>query len=151
VNIRKAIPQDIDAMLALDRESATSSHLSERQYQELCTSTGSDCTRLTLVAALPKAGLAGFLIARYLAPEWELENIVVAAEARRKGVGKRLLEALVAAARETDSVAVYLEVRESNAAARALYKRQGFRETGRRKSYYTNPLEDAVLYSLTLD
>ena len=89
-------------------------------------------------------------MAQHLAPEWELENIVVAPAARRKGLGKRLLEALLAAARETNSRSVFLEVRASNAAARSLYEKAGFEPTGRRKSYYTNSAEDAVLYRLTL-
>ena len=59
--------------------------------------------------------ILGFLVAQHLAPEWELENIVVAPTARRKGLGKRLLDALLDAARETNSNSVFLEVRESNA------------------------------------
>ena len=89
-------------------------------------------------------------MARHLAPEWELENIVVAPAARRTGLGKRLLNALLSQARETNSAAVFLEVRESNTAARSLYEKTGFQLTGRRKAYYTNPQEDAVLYRLTL-
>jgi len=98
----------------------------------------------------PGAKISGFLVARHLAPEWELENIVVAPSARRIGLGSRLLNALLANARETDSEAVFLEVRESNAAARSLYEKAGFEPTGRRKAYYTNPAEDAVLYRLLL-
>ena len=98
----------------------------------------------------PSSGVVGFLIARHLAPEWELENIVVAHIARRKGLGKLLLNALLSAARETNSDSVFLEVRESNAAARTLYEKAGFEQTGRRKTYYTNPTEDAVLYRGTL-
>jgi [ribosomal protein S18]-alanine N-acetyltransferase len=90
------------------------------------------------------------LVARHLAPEWELENIVVAPSARRQGLGNRLLNALLAAARETHSASVFLEVRESNSAARTLYEKAGFKQTGRRKSYYTDPLEDAVLYRQTI-
>ena len=43
---------------------------------------------------------------------------------------------------------MFLEVRESNAAARTLYEKAGFEQTGRRHSYYTSPLEDAILYRL---
>lgn len=143
----------------LERQCATAADWSEEQYRGLF-ATGT-VQRLALVAdrtaedgsetgLSARAELVGFLVARHLAPEWELENIVVAPLARRRGVGKRLLEALLAAARETRSEAVYLEFRESNAAARALYEKMGFRETGRRKSYYTKPLEDAVLCSLAL-
>jgi [ribosomal protein S18]-alanine N-acetyltransferase len=88
----------------------------------------------------------GFLVARHVASEWELENIVVAPLARRKGLGQQLLDALLVAARETNSSSVFLEVRESNAAARCLYEKAAFEQTGRRKSYYTDPVEDAVLY-----
>ncbi len=70
--------------------------------------------------------------------------------ARQKGIGKRLFESLLAAARETNSSSVFLEVRESNAAARTLYEGVGFEPTGRRKSYYTDPIEDAVLYRRTV-
>ncbi len=95
-------------------------------------------------------GVLGFLVAQHIAPEWELENIVVAPAARRTGLGKRLLDALLTQARETNSAAVFLEVRESNTAARTLYEKAGFEQTGRRKSYYRDPVEDAILYRRTL-
>jgi ribosomal-protein-alanine N-acetyltransferase len=59
------------------------------------------------------------------------------------------LEALLDAAHQTKS-SVFLEVRESNAPARALYENAGFKQTGRRPSYYTSPLEDAILYRWTV-
>ena len=68
-----------------------------------------------------------------------------------EGIGKRLLNTLLAAANETNSSAVFLEVRDSNAAAQTFYEEAGFNHTGRRKSYYTDPAEDAVLYRLTLN
>ena len=96
------------------------------------------------------AALSGFLVARHMPPEWELENIVVAPAVRRIGIGKQLMDALLFQAQETNSDAIFLEVRESNTAARHLYEKLGFRENGRRKAYYSNPTEDAVLYSKTL-
>ena len=94
--------------------------------------------------------VVGFLIALHAGPEWELENIVVAEEFRGKGVGKQLMHKLFTQAQEANSNLVFLEVRESNTAARRFYEKLGFRETGRRKSYYSNPYEDAILYSRTL-
>lgn len=94
--------------------------------------------------------MLGFLIAHHLHPEWELENLVVAPDFRRKGLATKLLAALLTRARETNSESVFLEVRESNQAARALYGSLGFEDSGRRKLYYTNPHEDAVLYHLAL-
>lgn len=85
-----------------------------------------------------------------IAAEWELENIVIVPAERRRGLANQLLEVLVAAARSTNSESLFLEVRESNLAARSLYEKAGFQLTGSRKSYYSNPPEDAVLYHLRL-
>lgn len=131
-------------MLLLERQVSAAAHWSEEQYQRLFQPGGAD--RLALVAEDAKNGVLGFLVARQVAPDWELENIVVTPAARRNGLGKRLVEALLAKARETNSAAVFLEVRESNASARALYEKADFQETGRRKSYYGDPTEDAILY-----
>jgi ribosomal-protein-alanine N-acetyltransferase len=89
--------------------------------------------------------MLGFLIAHRLGLEWELENIVIDPAARRKGLGAQLLRELLARAREANSGSVFCEVRESNLAARALYEKLGFAETGRRKGYYSSPTEDAIL------
>jgi ribosomal-protein-alanine N-acetyltransferase len=157
VNIRPATLDDIPSLMSRDRESATAAHGTESQYRQAFQIDGPE--RLLLVAEelssiqsgpAADSGMLGFLVARHLAPEWELENIVVAPSARRKGLGKQLLNALLSAARETNSSAVFLEVRESNAAARTLYEKAGFERTGRRKFYYSDPVEDAVLYRLTL-
>jgi ribosomal-protein-alanine N-acetyltransferase len=155
--IRAATPADIPAMLGLEQQCATAAHWTEEQYRQAFQPEG--VGRLVLVAesSVPLAShldvvgeVVGFLVARQLAAEWELENIVVAPASRRQGLGKRLLEALFSAVRETGGGAVFLEVRESSAAARTLYERAGFEQTGRRKGYYTAPVEDAVLYRRAL-
>jgi ribosomal-protein-alanine acetyltransferase len=146
-------------MMSLERQSATAAHWTHQQYERLF----QNDERLLLVAEksppivsapapIPGANptILGFLIARHLALEWELENIVVAPTARRGGIGKRLLRALLTTARKTDNSAVFLEVRESNSAARALYETAGFERIGRRYAYYTSPSEDAILYRRTL-
>jgi len=92
----------------------------------------------------------GFLVAHQLRPEWELENIVVSGSEQRKGLGKRLLSAFIARVKRAAGASILLEVRESNVAARALYEKSGFSQVGARKSYYQNPLEDAILYRLDL-
>ncbi len=146
ITSRLAIPADIPALIKLGEESSTAAHWSEKQYQDFFLE---NQRRLILLCeGAADNSLVGFLVAHQIAPEWELENIVVAASAQRKGIGKQLLEALILQAKHTNSEAVFLEVRESNRAARSLYEAAGFRETGRRKSYYENPLEDAVLYRL---
>ena len=105
---------------------------------------------MLLLAESTAPGAVGFIVAHRIAPEWELENIVVAADAQRKGVGRSLLRALIKHGVHTNSDAVFLEVRESNLPARSFYENAGFEQIGSRKSYYQNPLEDAILYRLDL-
>jgi ribosomal-protein-alanine N-acetyltransferase len=90
--------------------------------------------------------VVGFLAARQVAgSEWEIENVAVSGPARRRGLGSHLLGAFLDLVRSRGGIEVYLEVRESNRAARALYEKWAFQEAGRRKSYYRNPDEDALV------
>jgi [ribosomal protein S18]-alanine N-acetyltransferase len=162
VHIRPTTLADIPHIMCLERQSATAAHWTDEQYRQLFQSESSPRLLLVVQAAPPRStglksgadagsGIVGFLIAHHLGPEWELENIVVAPVVRQKGLGKQLLNSLLAAARDKNSNSVFLEVRESNSGARTLYEKAGFKQTGRRKSYYTSPLEDAILYRWTLD
>jgi ribosomal-protein-alanine N-acetyltransferase len=94
--------------------------------------------------------ILGFLVAHRLDAESELENIVVTEAARRQGAATILLGALIAHARAAQGSGIFLEVRQSNQSARALYRKLGFEETGLRKSYYSDPPEDAILCRLSL-
>jgi len=160
VHIRPATIADIPSIINLERQSATAGHWKEEQYRQAFQPESP--ARLVLVAEAepPTAsglksgdtfGILGFLVAHHLSPEWELENIVVDSVVLRTGVGKRLMNALLATARKTHSSAVFLEVRESSVGARTLYEKAGFKQAGRRYSYYTAPVEDAILYRRALD
>ncbi|HXP43141.1 MAG TPA: ribosomal protein S18-alanine N-acetyltransferase [Candidatus Acidoferrales bacterium] len=94
--------------------------------------------------------ILAFLVAHGIDQEWELENIVVAEESRRHGIGARLINELIDLARANHGRRMFLEVRESNYVARALYRKMGFRETGSRVDYYSDPSEDAIVYRLSL-
>ena len=154
-------------MLDLERQCPAAAHWSQQQYENLFGGDGP--RRLVLVLeesaeaaerrteSQPGAASSpavfrtlGLLIAREISPEWELENLVVAPARRREGLATKLFNTLLDRARETNSESVFLEVRESNQAARALYVRLGFEESGLRKLYYSNLQEDAVLYRLAL-
>jgi [ribosomal protein S18]-alanine N-acetyltransferase len=160
VDLRPATAADVPLLVALERASSTAPHWTEAQYRRAIQPGGGDPERLVLVAEGPSpaaseelqsaSGILGFLVALHLAREWELENIVVAPAARGKGLGRRLLHALLVAAHKTGSQSVFLEVRESNFAARKLYETAGFAQTGRRKAYYSDPSEDAILYHLQI-
>lgn len=89
--------------------------------------------------------VVGYCIAWKVGDEAELANIAVAPARRREGIGARLLDDLLAVVDAPPGATLYLEVRASNAAAQALYRRRGFEAAGRRKAYYTHPTEDALV------
>lgn len=89
--------------------------------------------------------VAGYVIAQYAADQGEILNLGVASPYRGRGLGRSLVERALAELAAQGVTSVFLEVRDSNQAARRLYERLGFREVGRRVSYYEQPREDAVL------
>jgi [ribosomal protein S18]-alanine N-acetyltransferase len=148
VQIRRATAADIDSMMNLDRETTTASHWSHQQYEALFAANAQGASeRLALVVeATPESGALAYLVAHRVDTEWELENIVVAEKMRRAGAATLLVSDLIEQARGAGGKSISLEVREANFAARALYEKSGFTEIGRRKSYYSHPLEDAIIY-----
>lgn len=89
--------------------------------------------------------VVGYTVLWFAADEAELGDIAVLPESRGRGLGRWLLEAALAEAARRGARTVYLEVRESNTAARRLYERAGFDTAGVRPDYYTQPTEDAIL------
>jgi len=98
-----------------------------------------------LVAVADGGDIAGYAIAHAAADEGEILNLGVGPAHRRRGAGRELVRAMMETLATRGVRAVYLEVRESNVAARELYDRLGFREMGRRSRYYRRPVEDAIL------
>lgn len=145
--IRKATPNDIPSMIALSRESPSAASWSESAYQDLFDPGAA--ARIALVKD-NEGSLQGFIVARMNAEDCELENVVVSGAVRRRRIASELVESLLREARNRGAERTFLEVRESNTTARALYEKCGFEVNGRRKSYYRDPLEDAVLYTLKL-
>ena len=94
--------------------------------------------------------LAGYVVAWYVLDEGELANLAVAPDMRGRGIGRALLDAMLRDAESRGTAQLYLEVRESNQAARQLYATRGFEEVGRRKRYYRSPTEDALILRRTL-
>lgn len=105
---------------------------------------------ITVLAAMEGDILLGYACLMVIAPEGELMNIAVDGTYRNRGIGTALMEAVLERAAGLGAESVYLEVRDSNASARHLYEKHGFEAVGRRKKYYRNPVEDAVVMRLTL-
>jgi ribosomal-protein-alanine N-acetyltransferase len=150
VLIRKATPDDLPFIRALEQKSETAAHWAQREYDALFAPEAP--ARMALVAADENnsQNIYGFVIVRCAADEWEIENVVVDGEHRRRGIGAALVGGLLDEARRACTAVVQLEVRESNAAARRLYQSLGFKEVGRRRGYYREPLEDALLLEISI-
>jgi [ribosomal protein S18]-alanine N-acetyltransferase len=95
-------------------------------------------------------GVTGFLVARRLSSELEILNFAVQADSRRCGIGAALLVAGLQWAQTFRATHAILEVRASNLAALRFYERHKFEVAGRRPRYYTAPVEDALLLTVTL-
>ena len=140
--IRPAKAEDLATIVAIERQVEQAAHWPEEKYREMFD--GATTRRFVLVIE-DRGKIRGFAIGYVLTQECEIENLVVAADARRRGLGSKLLQSVIDAARHEGVIAFFLEVRETNLAARALYNRAGFVENGRRKQYYREPEEDGIL------
>jgi ribosomal-protein-alanine N-acetyltransferase len=145
LNIRPATAADIPTLMAVEKHAVTAAHWSRPQYEAVLTQPHP--RRIALVLE-EETTVQGFVVARAVGAEWELENIAIAGPARRRGLGTRLLGEFLDLARAQGAQAVVLEVRESNRAARSLYEKWAFLESGRRARYYRDPEEDAILYRM---
>ena len=123
--IRPAGPADLPAIAAIQRTSPEAAAW--------------DPTGYDVVVAEVDNRVVGFLVTRHVTEgECEVLNLAVAPEYRRQGVGRSLLRSVL-------DGTVFLEVRESNRAARSFYKSLGFQELSSRPGYYDNPLEGAIV------
>jgi [ribosomal protein S18]-alanine N-acetyltransferase len=149
VAIRSAVVSDLAAILALERQAPSAAHWTSEQYSKLLR--GGVVLVAEQATVTGKEGtICGFVCTQVVANDWEIENVVVAADFLRHGIADELLRKLLERARNEAS-AILLEVRESNRPARRLYEKHGFREVGRRRGYYSDPAEDAILYELRFD
>ena len=98
-----------------------------------------------LVCVTADGHLAGYVGMMHVLDEGYIANVAVSPEYRRRGVADMLISGLLSRAEAHELSFVTLEVRQSNAPARALYAKHGFTDVGVRKKYYESPTEDAIL------
>ena len=137
--IRAMTEADAPAVARILAASPGASQWSERDLLELLRSNAG------IWVAQEDGIVTGLCATRAVAEEMEVLNLAVAPASRRRGVGRKLLVKALAPAFHEGVKQVFLEVRESNAAGRAFYQRMGFSESGRRRGYYRNPSEDALV------
>lgn len=156
VCVRPAEPADLPRLVEIASHSATAAQWNQAEYLKLFAGDQPEAptqvvdpqekaqSRTALVVE-QSGNVVGFIVGRQVADEWEIENIAVTGAARRCGLGSRLVGELLDHVRSLGGKTVFLEVRESNRAARSLYEKWAFLEIGRRKMYYQEPTEDALL------
>jgi [ribosomal protein S18]-alanine N-acetyltransferase len=98
-----------------------------------------------LFAAEADGKLLGYAVVWTVADQSELGNVAVHADARGQGVGGALVDAVLERVGARGAAECFLEVRESNGGAQAIYRRRGFEVVGRRRAYYASPTEDALV------
>jgi len=142
LRIRKAAAADLPAVLAIDREQFSHPWSADHFAAEL----ENRVANFYVAESLDDPPLAGFLIFWRLGDELELHKIAVAGARQRRGTGSCLLDFFFRKARAWRCRQALLEVRASNAAAIRLYEKFAFRCVGRRRGYYSRPLEDALVF-----
>ncbi len=137
---------DLDAVLALERTCFTDPWSRRSFAVEIDDPDGIRWTRV----AMRGDRLAGYVVAWFVLDEAHLANVAVAPIYRFTGLGRRLVGLAIEEARRRRARWLALEVRPSNAAALALYRKLGFQLTGVRKAYYRDNREDALVLTLEL-
>lgn len=130
---------DLPAVLAIERASF-SVPWSGATFRDLLANPGA-----AALVAETDGEVVGYAVSWQVAGEAELGDLAVVPDRRRRGIGRGLLRRAETAAREDGAGHMFLEVRESNEAARALYRDAGYRPVGRRRGYYRRPAEDALI------
>lgn len=143
--VRSLRDGDLETVLAIAQDSPETANWSRDSYRELLC----ESSALGLVWQDADA-VAGFLIGRVMADQAEVLNLAVQENRRRRGGASSLLLSALENFRARGAHTVYLEVRQSNDAAIAFYLKHGFLMSGRRRAYYSVPLDDAAIMSKKL-
>ena len=99
------------------------------------------------ISAIGPISLLGVFSGEVVVDELQIDNLAVAGQFRRQGVGRTLLKSALSRASVLGASVATLEVRSANATARAFYEKEGFIPVGLRRRYYANPPDDALLLS----
>jgi ribosomal-protein-alanine N-acetyltransferase len=141
VVVRPAASHDIAGVVAIEEESFADPW-SARAFRDAL---GNTAVYFACATLSDEDRVVGYVVAWFAADQGEIANIAVEAAGRRKGIGAELLDAALVEGKSRGAEAIFLEVRDSNTSARALYRSRDFEEVGRRRNYYKRPVEDAIV------
>ena len=139
MEIRRARPADAEAIARLESEIFSDPWGEVDVTSYICRESA------MCFAAVDESGLVGYIIGTKIPPEGEIYRIAVRPDKRQRGIGYRLLSYALKTELGEGVETVFLEVRSKNLPAIALYKSYGFSQCGKRKNYYQNPSDDAVV------
>ncbi|MEK7832054.1 MAG: ribosomal protein S18-alanine N-acetyltransferase [Acidobacteriota bacterium] len=139
------LAKHVSSVVELERQCRLSTR-GEGGYARLLSETNS----VLLVALSEGLKVVGCFSGWLLADEFEIDNVAVAADWRKAGVGSKLLSAAIEVACQKGGGRAFLEVRSDNKIACSLYEKFGFVSVGRRKNYYRDPVDDALILSLKI-
>ena len=142
--IRAAEQMDIDAIVRVENACFSTPWSIDAMKHEICENKLADF----MIACDEEDNIVGYIGIWTLLDECQINKIAVMPEKRKIGIGKTILNHVIELTRDMGVKSWYLEVRESNTAAQALYRSAGFSSVGTRMNYYINPVEDAVLMNL---
>ncbi len=145
VRIEPYCPDDLDELMAIEVVSFAIPW-SRNSYAELAA-----VESVTVWIARLGGELVGYMLLQQVVDEMELHTFAVKESYRRQGIGRMLLDHMVAEARRLHSKHIYLQVRPSNTAAGTLYRKMGFKAVGLRRRYYHDNGENAIVMSLEMD
>lgn len=141
VVLSAALPRHVRGIVAVERDCFSDPWSEASFYDALA----NPCIFFQVATEGAEGPIVGYVVAWFVADQGEIANVAVAPRARGRGIGGLLIDEAISAAEIHGAEAVYLDVRESNARARALYRSRGFVEVGRRRRYYRRPSEDAIV------
>ena len=144
VRIRPMVPADILPVVDIANSLSDAPHWRSEVYEDMVDPARGPA-RICLVAEDSDRLLVGFGVAVLVPPQAELEAIAVTEDRQLQGIAGILFSELLTQLKRLHITEVILEVRESNRTAQAFYRASGFVETGRRRDYYADPQEDALL------
>ena len=139
MDFRRAIPDDASGIAEIE-ELTFPDPWDYRSVMDLITTEGAMC-----FTASDGGRVIAYVLGRLIAPEGEIYRVAVRDEYRRRGIAYRLLDYSMKTSRGKGLESTFLEVRSQNTAAIGLYSAYGFREIARRKAYYRNPTDDAII------
>ena len=145
IDIQPFEPGDMDELMEIENDSFTLPW-SRASYEELWPL---DSIRIWVAR---KAGeMVGYYLVQTVGEEAELHTFAVKREYRKAGIGRALMDHMLDRARESGVRNIYLQVRPTNDAARGLYSELGFQDVGRRRRYYKDNDEDALVMRLVVE